>query len=604
MKFLGLKFAAILILTLLALGYILPLKELGVNLPFDTGAYRLGLDLHGGVELDYKIDFAGLKERGQVYTERDVTEGLKSIVEKRVNSLGTAEPTITSAKYGDESHIIVQIPTQSFKGENLSEEGERARNEQYINDAKNTIGKVVRLEFKEKKTDITEADRVERRKIADAALNELSVNGANFESTARKFVQNNEAVTYGSGSKTEIEKLPTELSFSGFTNAKVGTTRILESTLGSSLSIGADGKLEQLAGEKVYIIANIIANEVATRERTITATGATQSGSTASGAASTGVTKTEKYPTREITYQVLTISQKASEWTPAKTADGKILDEKYLTRAGISYSNGFTPQVDLIFNDDGKAIFGELTKRLISKPIAIFVGGQLITAPTVQTAITDGHAVITGNYTADSAKALANDINTGIVPAPIYLTSERAIDAKIGADALGTIIRAGVIGLIAIVLFLTVYYRVSGLLAGTALVIYAILLVTLFKAFGIVLTLASIAGMILSIGLAIDANILIFERTKEAIREGSDLTKAAISGFNKSWTAIWDSHVTSFTSAIVLYIFGTSLIKGFGLALGLGILLSLFTAMWVSRILILLVSKKFMNSTKAFIGQK
>jgi protein-export membrane protein SecD len=600
MKFLGLKFAAILLLALLALGYVLPLKEFGINLPIDTGAYKLGLDLHGGVELDYKIDFSGLKERGQAYTERDVTEGLKSIVEKRVNSLGTAEPTITSAQYGDESHIIVQIPTQSFKGENLSPEAERARNEEYINDAKNTIGKVVRLEFKEKKTDITEADRVERRKIADAALSELSASGANFESIARKFIQNNEAVAYGSGSKVEVEKLPAELSFTGFTSAKVGVTQILESELGASLSIGADNKLEQVAGEKVFIIANVLSNEQVTRERTVTATGATASGATSAS----GAVKTEKYTTREITYQSLTISQKASEWTPAKTADGKILDEKYLTRAGISYSNGFTPQVDLIFNDDGKAIFGELTKRLIGKPIAIFVGGQLITAPTVQTAITDGHAVITGNYTADTAKALANDINTGIVPAPIYLTSERAIDAKIGADALGTIIRAGAIGLIAIVVFLALYYRVSGLLAGIALVIYAILLVAIFKAFGIVLTLASIAGMILSIGLAIDANILIFERTKEALREGSDLTKATLSGFGKSWTAIWDSHVTSFASAVVLYVFGTSLIKGFGLALGLGILLSLFTAMWVSRILILLVGKRFTDSTKAFIGQK
>lgn len=114
MKNLGLKFSAIILASVIALGYILPLKEHGVNLPFDTGTYRLGLDLHGGVELDYKIDFEDLKARGQTYVERDVTEGLKSIIEKRVNSLGTAEPTISTAKYGDESHIIVQIPTQSF----------------------------------------------------------------------------------------------------------------------------------------------------------------------------------------------------------------------------------------------------------------------------------------------------------------------------------------------------------------------------------------------------------------------------------------------------------------------------------------------------------
>lgn len=161
---------------------------------------------------------------------------------------------------------------------------------------------------------------------------------------------------------------------------------------------------------------------------------------------------------------------------------------------------------------------------------------------------------------------------------------------------------AGAIGLLAIVLFLGFYYRVSGLLAGVALIIYAILLVAIFKAFGVVLTLAAIAGIILSIGLAIDANILIFERTKEALREGMDTKRAIGSGFEKSWTTIWDSHITSLTSAFVLYIFGTSIIKGFGLALGIGIVLSLFTAMWVSRILIYAVGNKMQKHTKAFIG--
>ncbi len=145
-------------------------------------------------------------------------------------------------------------------------------------------------------------------------------------------------------------------------------------------------------------------------------------------------------------------------------------------------------------------------------------------------------------------------------------------------------------------------YRVSGLLAGLALVIYGIVLLAIVKAFGIVLTLASIAGMILSIGLAIDANVLIFERTKEALREGSTLKNAIVSGFDKSWTAIWDSHITSLTSAVILYIFGISLIKGFGLMLGIGIVLSLFTAMWISRILILYFGESYEGREKKFVG--
>lgn len=226
----------------------------------------------------------------------------------------------------------------------------------------------------------------------------------------------------------------------------------------------------------------------------------------------------------------------------------------------------------------------------------------MLTAPTVQAIISDGRAVITGDYTIASAQELANNINTGIVPAPIYLTSERTIDAKIGKNALDQIVKAGLIGLLAIVILLVIYYRISGLLAGIALVFYTAFLIALVKAAGVTLSLASIAGVILSIGLAIDANILIFERMREALRSGLHLEKATTVGFRQSWTAIWDSHITSLTSAVILYVFGISLIKGFGFMLGLGIVLSLFTAMWVSRILIIAVGRKMEGKTKAFIG--
>ncbi|MFZ4461107.1 MAG: protein translocase subunit SecD [Patescibacteria group bacterium] len=561
----------------------------GVELP----DFKLGLDLHGGVELDYKIDFADLQKRGTPYVERDVSEGLKSIVEKRVNSLGTAEPTITTASYGGESHIIVQIPTQSFAGENLSEAELKAKNNEYIAKAKDTIGKVVRLEFKEKKETVTDADRAARKTIADEAHKELATT-TDFAAIAKKFAQNNENVAFLTGSEVK-ESLPAELAFTGFTTlTKTGLTDVLSGEKAGAYTLGADGKLTKNPGEKAFVIANITDIKTVTQERDVTGTGATGS----------GVTKKEKYETKQITYQALYISERPSEWMPAKTADGKALDEKYISRASVGFTQGYTPQIDLLFNEDGKKIFAELTKRMIGKQLAIYVGGEQLTAPTVQAVITDGHAVITGQYTAEEAKKLANDINTGIVPAPIYLTSERAIDAKIGADALEVIIYAGVIGLLAIIIFLVVFYRVSGLLAGVALVIYGILLLAIIKLTGIVLTLAGIAGIILSIGLAIDANILIFERTKEALRDGADTTKATVVGFAKSWTAIWDSHITSLTSAVILYIFGVSLIKGFGLALGLGIALSLFTAMWVSRVLILSVGSKFNGRENAFVGFK
>lgn len=235
---------------------------------------------------------------------------------------------------------------------------------------------------------------------------------------------------------------------------------------------------------------------------------------------------TTKAGTGSYAYSYLWIDERPTLWTPALTADGKVLNDQYLISASASFNQGGQPQVELLFNDQGKSIFAEITRRLLGKQLAIYVGGEALTAPVIQSVIPDGRAVITGDYTIESAKELANDINTGIVPAPIYLTSERTIDAKIGSHALNEILTAGLIGLAIIVVFLTYFYHISGLLAGAALVAYTIFLIALIKLFGPVLTLASIAGVILSIGLAIDANILIFERMREAIRDGQPLERA------------------------------------------------------------------------------
>lgn len=571
-KGLGTRLAVVAVIALSSLAYAFPWKSHGIPMPFENGEYKLGLDLHGGVELDYKIDLEEAKKKGGDYNEKNVVEGLKSIVEKRVNSLGTAEPTILTASYGGEQHIVVQIPTQNFGDESLTEEQKKSKNEEFIANAKETIGKVVRLEFKEMKTSITDADRAERKTIAEAAAKEAAT-AKEFAVIGKKYRDAYENIEYVSGTAT-VAELPAQYALEEVKNAtEPKVTGAVASQKGGTLSVGDDGKVGNVDGEKGYSVVRV----------------AKVSG--------TGTGKT-------FDYEAIFVSEKPSVWTLAKTLDGKALDERYLTKASVSFNQSFQPQIELLFNDDGAKIFGELTKRMVGEQLAIFVGGEMLTDPVVQTAITDGKAVITGSYTPESAKQLANDINTGIVPAPIYLTSERAIDAKIGGEALDVIINAGLIGLLAIVVFLVSIYRVSGLLAGLALVIYGIVLLAIVKAFGIVLTLASIAGMILSIGLAIDANVLIFERTKEALREGLSLQQSILSGFGKSWTAIWDSHITSLTSAVILYIFGISLIKGFGLMLGIGIVLSLFTAMWVSRILILYFGQSYEGREGKFVGLK
>jgi protein-export membrane protein SecD len=554
---------AILLITLSWL-YIVPWEKFGIDIAILTKPYILWLDLQWGVELDYKVDFDGLKNQtGAAFSEQNIIEGIKSVIDKRVNSLGLAEPTIQTAKYGDESHIIVQIPTRDYG--NVSDEEKRKKSMEDTEKAKATIGKVVQLEFREQKTTVTDADKEERKELANKAWNEIQ--STPFATVWQKYRDQYENIVFASGTGS----LPPEAQFPGIEKVEKFPyySPILITQGNIEYSMDKDGN-PTIKSNTGYALVEL-------QKKTGSGTYA---------------------------YSYIFIDERASSWAPAKTADGKVLWDKYLVNAGVGFTQGGQPQVELLFNDEGKKIFAELTKRLLGKQIAIFVGGQMLTAPTVQAVIPDGRAVITGDYTVESAQKLANDINTGIVPAPIYLTSERTIDAKIGSHALREILIAGFIGLVLIVCFLTYFYRVSGLLAGVALIAYTLFLVALVKFFGPVLTLASIAGIILSIGLAIDANILIFERMREALHDGQSVEKAIHIGFDKSWTAIWDSHITSLTSAVILYLFGISLIKGFGFMLGLGIVLSLFTAMWVSRVLIEFVGKKMTKHMFAFIWEK
>lgn len=568
----------IVVLTLASSLYIFPWDKYGVELPTWVKPYKLGLDLHGGVELDYNIDLSALRSQtgGQI-NESSVIDSLKGIIDKRVRSLGLEEPTIQTASYGPgESHLIVQIPVRDYG--NISDEEKRIRNAEDITRAKDTIGKVVQLEFRESKLETTEADKKLRRDIAEKALTETK--NTPFATVGMKYRDQYENVAYISTSGALIREAKFDRAdmITEFPYISPVTYIPWEETI----SVDADWKSVTSKGLGGYSIVSL----ESMKEVEVPAVGS-------------GATTKQK----EYVYSLLYIDERPSLWAVAKTANGKILNDKFLTRAGMAFTQAGIPQVELIFNDEGKKIFGELTKRLIGKKIAIFVGGELLTDPTVQAVISDGRAVITGDYTIQSAQQLANDINTGIVPAPIYLTSERMIDAKIGRDALGQIFVAALVWLVAIVFLLVYFYHVSGLLAGLALIIYSLILIALVKFAWVTLTLASIAGVILSIGLAIDANILIFERMKEALRAGLHMEKAISVGFAKSWTAIWDSHITSLTSAVILYVFGISLIKGFGLMLGLGIVLSLFTAMWVSRILIIAVSRtRLGKSPKVFIG--
>ncbi|MEZ4210341.1 MAG: protein translocase subunit SecD [Patescibacteria group bacterium] len=248
------------------------------------------------------------------------------------------------------------------------------------------------------------------------------------------------------------------------------------------------------------------------------------------------------------------------------------------------------PQIGISFDAEGRDKFAEVTGRNIDKPIAIFLDNEILSAPTVQTKIDSESAVINGNFDIEEAKLLAIQLNAGALPVPITLISQNNIGATLGSEAVEKSVVAGILGLLLVMLFMILYYRLPGILAALALVFYTLLSMAIFISIPVTLTIAGIAGFILSIGMAIDANILIFERMKEELREGASLLVAIEQAFKRAWSSIRDSNFSSLITAAILYGFGSGTIKGFALTLGIGILVSMFTAMTVTQVMMKLMA--------------
>jgi preprotein translocase subunit SecD len=243
------------------------------------------------------------------------------------------------------------------------------------------------------------------------------------------------------------------------------------------------------------------------------------------------------------------------------------------------------PQIGITFDPEGRKKFAEITGRNINKPIAIFLDKALISAPTVQDKIDSDSAVINGSFSIAEAKKLAIQLNAGALPVPISLSSQNNIGATLGSEAVNKSVVAGLLGLLLVIIFMILYYRVPGILASIALVFYSLLSMALFISIPVTLTLAGIAGFILSIGMAIDANILIFERMKEELRSGAPLKSAIDQAFRRAWSSIRDSNMSSLITVAILYYLGSGSIRGFALTLGIGILVSMFTAMTFTQVL-------------------
>lgn len=241
------------------------------------------------------------------------------------------------------------------------------------------------------------------------------------------------------------------------------------------------------------------------------------------------------------------------------------------------------PQVSISFNDEGAKLFEAITSKNVGKPIAIFLDGVLIEMPVVQEKIVGGRAQITGRFTVQEARQLVERFNAGALPAPVKLVSQQTVGASLGTDSLKKTLFAGLIGTLAVMLFMMFYYRVLGFYAAFALAIYIALTLGVFKVFGITMTLSGIAGFILSIGMAVDANVLIFERSKEEMKKGLSRIAALDEGFSRAWLSIRDSNISTMLTAIILYYATTGFVKGFALALFIGVVMSMFSAITVTR---------------------
>jgi protein-export membrane protein SecD len=496
---------------------------------------NLGLDLQGGIHLIYKVDTSGV-DQGKV---EEALNGLQDVIERRVNAFGVAEPVIETSKSGGEQRLIVELAGVKD-----------------IEQAKSMIKETPFLEFKKEipapqSTEISPEDQKynadQKAKVEDL-LKQIQ-NGADFSELAK---QNSE----DPGSKDQGGDL-------GFVKRGTFVPEFDKVLFDSDLAPGAVYPQVVESQFGYHIIKKI-------EER--------------------GDGDNKEVHAQHILLMIKNPALEAQAAGPQFESTG--LSGKNLQRADVAFDPQTNkPQVAIEFDGEGAKMFAEITKENIGKRIAIYLDGQVISAPTVQTEITDGKAVITGDFTLDETKKLVQRLNEGALPLPITLIGQQSVEASLGQISLTKSLKAGLIGIILVMIFMIIYYRLLGLIASLALIIYTSIMVAIFKLSGftpwsITLTLAGIAGFILSVGMAVDANILIFERSKEEIRKGRSLAGAIEEGFHRAWPSIRDSNISTMITSLILIWFGSGFVKGFALTLLLGVLVSMFTAIVIVRILL------------------
>ncbi|OGH71529.1 MAG: protein-export membrane protein SecD [Candidatus Magasanikbacteria bacterium RIFCSPLOWO2_01_FULL_43_20b] len=597
-------------------------------------SFNLGLDLQGGAHLVYQADVSQIdaNERGAA------VEGVRDVIERRVNALGVSEPIVQTTKVGDSYRIIVELPGVTD-----------------INQAIQMIGETPILEFKEQNNEPLRELTAEEKKgledfnksakkkagealkkakagldfaglVKDYSDDVVSKNNAGYLNFISKNSPYFDLFDWAEKAKdSEISKDLVD-SYEGLNVLKRGAER--------------DGQEEVKANHILicYLGAKNCDTPVYTKEKAkekaqelynqanaenffqLAKDNSTDPGSKDSGGdlgwfgkgmmvkefeeavfgAQVGqivgpvetqfgfhiIYKQDKRISKEYElWRVLVKIKKETDILPPQEewkATG--LSGKQLERSEVvSDPQTGVVQVSLSFDSEGKDLFAAITERNVGKPVAIFLDGQPISIPNVNEPIRDGRAVISGAFSLQEAKVLSQRLNAGALPVPVELISQQSVGATLGAESLTKSLKAGLVGTFIVVIFMILYYRLPGLLAAIALLVYAVLTMAISKLIGVTLTLSGIAGVIMSIGMAVDANVLIFERMKEELRLGKSLKAATEEGFLRAWPSIRDSNLSTLITCVMLIWFGTSFVQGFAVTLTVGILVSMFTAITITR---------------------
>ena len=310
--------------------------------------------------------------------------------------------------------------------------------------------------------------------------------------------------------------------------------------------------------------------------------------------------KLHEYKVRHILVKTMSESDITGNQSDWKNTE---LTGKYLKNASVEFNpNDGTPEVSLSFDEQGGKLFGEITGRNVGKQVSIFLDGYPISSPTVNEAITGGKAVISGKFDITEAKLLAQRLNAGALPVPINLVNQQTIGASLGQQSVDNSFKAGLIAFALVAVFMIFFYRFPGLLSVFALAVYGVILLAIFKLWPVTMTLSGLAGFIMSIGMAVDANILIFARLREEVHLGRPLGQAIDEGFKRAWPSIRDSNISTLITCFILIQFATSVVKGFAITLSLGVLVSMFTAIFVTRTFLKLIPEGWLEKKNWLIG--